>query len=182
MSQFAIALIASASVLSVILATDLGHRKVTRMRILRSVLAVGVIIALFVRSLPTVGNSLTLQLAGVGLGVVFGLLVAVFLPTERAGNGEIYTRAGLAYAVAWTVLSAGRVVFAFGAEHWFAEELITFSIKHQIAGADAYANAFVFLSLAMVLTRSAVLLGKARKLRAAAPATVQAETTSVPVA
>lgn len=176
MRQFAIALVASVSILTVILATDLGYRKVTPMRILRSVVAVAVIIAIFVHSLPTTGNALQLQLAGVGVGIVFGLVVAAFLPAELGEGGNVYTRAGLLYAAAWTVLSAGRVLFAYGAEHWFTEDLVRFSIEHQIPGADAYANAFVFLSLAMVLTSSAVLLTRTRKLR------TPAARTAVPVA
>ncbi|MEV6285635.1 hypothetical protein [Kribbella sp. NPDC051770] len=181
MSQFAIALVASVSILTVILATDLGYRKVTGMRILRSVLAVGVIIVIFVHSLPTAGNSVQLQLAGVALGIVFGLVVAAFLPVERATDGTAHTRAGLAYALAWAVLSGGRVLFAYGAEHWFTEDLVRFSIEHQIPGGDVYANAFVFLSLAMVLTRSAVLLIRSRKLQEApVPVSVQKPRTPRP--
>ncbi|KUJ64169.1 hypothetical protein ACZ90_60590 [Streptomyces albus subsp. albus] len=174
MSQFATALIASGTILTIILATDIGHRRITTMRMVRSVLAVAVIIAIFVHSFPTRGNDVSLQLVGVGVGVISGLIAGTLLPAYRHESGDIRTIGGIGYALVWVVLSSGRVLFAYGAEHWFTEDLIRFSIDYQISGQDTYANAFVFMSLAMVLTRTAVLLAKMRRLRAAeaAPATV----------
>ncbi|TVL91770.1 hypothetical protein [Streptomyces sp. SAJ15] len=167
MSQFVTALIASGTILTIILATDIGHKKITTTRMVRSVVAVAVIIAIFVHSFPTQGNDVSLQLVGVGVGVISGLIAGTLLPAYRHESGEIYTIGGVGYALVWVVLSSGRVLFAYGAEHWFTEDLIRFSIDYKISGQDTYANAFVFMSLAMVLTRTAVLLTKMRKLRAA---------------
>lgn len=168
MSSFEIALAASATVFVVILATDLGRRRVTTTRMARSLIAVALIVALFVHSLPTAGNDVSLQLIGTGVGVIFGLVAGVLLPAERAASGEVYTRGGVAYAALWFVLSSARVVFAYGAEHWFPQGLVAFSIEHQLSGADVYANAFVFMSLAMVLARTAVLLTRRNRLLAQA--------------
>ncbi|MGW8551498.1 hypothetical protein [Streptomyces tubercidicus] len=165
LSQFVIALIAGVSILTIILATDLGRRRVTNMRMLRSVLAVTVIIAIFVHSFPTSGNAPSFQLIGVGVGVICGLIAGALLPAHRGDDGQIYTRGGFGYALVWLVLSSARVLFAYGAEHWFAEDLIRFSIEHELSGPDVYANAFVFMSLAMVLTRTAVLVAKRRRIR-----------------
>ncbi|WP_433432422.1 hypothetical protein [Nonomuraea sp. CA-141351] len=173
MSQFLAALIASGTILLIILATDLGQRRITTMRMLRSVIAVAVIIAIFVHSLPTQGNDLSLQLVGIGTGLICGLIAGALLPAYRRESGELYTVGGIGYALVWIVLSAGRVVFAYGAEHWFAEGLVRFSIDYQISGADTYANAFVFMSLTMVLTRTAVLMTKMRKLKARGTADVE---------
>ncbi|MFC5828762.1 hypothetical protein [Nonomuraea insulae] len=170
MSQFLAALIASGTILLIILATDLGQRRITTMRMLRSVIAVAVIIAIFVHSLPTQGNDVSLQLVGIGTGLIGGLIAGALLPAHRRGSGELYTVGGIGYALVWIVLSAGRVLFAYGAEHWFAEGLVRFSIDYRISGADTYANAFVFMSLAMVLARTAVLMTKMRKLKAGAAA------------
>lgn len=168
MSQFLTALIASATILTIILATDLGRRRVTTMRLVRSILAVVIVIAIFVHSLPHAGNDVSLQLIGVGVGVICGLLAGVLLPAERdAVSGEIYTRGGVAYAVLWIVLSSSRVLFAYGTEHWFPQGIIKFSIDYKIYGAEhTYANAFVFMSLAMVLARTGVLLARRRRLLA----------------
>ncbi|WP_431044266.1 hypothetical protein ACQUSR_21750 [Streptomyces sp. P1-3] len=161
------ALVASGTILIIILATDIGRRRITTMRMVRSVIAVAVVIAIFVHSLPTQGNDLSLQLVGVGVGVICGLIAGTLLPAYRHESGEIYTIGGIGYALVWVVLSCGRIVFAYGAEHWFTADLIRFSIENKISGEDTYANAFVFMSLAMVLTRTAVLLTKMRKVRAA---------------
>ncbi|MCR8576698.1 hypothetical protein [Streptomyces sp. Isolate_219] len=165
LSQFVIALIASASILTIILATDLGCRRVTNMRMLRSVIAVAIIIALFVHSFPTSGNALSFQLIGVGVGVICGLVAGALLPAHRGADGQIYTIGGFGYALVWIVISSARVLFAYGAEHWFAEGLIRFSIENELSGPDVYANAFVFMSLAMVITRTAVLVAKRRRIR-----------------
>ncbi|WP_207755385.1 hypothetical protein [Nonomuraea cypriaca] len=169
MSQFLSALIASGSILTIILATDLGHRRITTMRMLRSMIAVAVIIVIFVHSFPTQGNDLSLQLVGIGTGVICGLIAGALLPAYvHKSSGELHTFGGIGYALVWIVLSAGRVVFAYGADNWFAEDLVRFSIDYRISGPDTYANTFVFMALAMVLTRTAVLLTKMRKLRGGA--------------
>ncbi|UYB40277.1 hypothetical protein SLV14_002880 [Streptomyces sp. Je 1-4] len=165
LSQFVLALIAGASILTIILATDLGRRRVTNMRMLRSVIAIAIIIAVFVHSLPTAGNALSFQLIGVGVGVICGLVAGALLPAHRGTDGQIYTTGGFGYALVWIVISSARVLFAYGAEHWFAEGLIRFSIENELSGPDVYANAFVFMSLAMVLTRTAVLVAKRRRIR-----------------
>ncbi|MFG2861914.1 hypothetical protein [Streptomyces sioyaensis] len=165
LSQFVTALIAGGTILAIILATDLGRRRVTNMRMVRSVLAVAVIIVLFVHSFPTSGNAPSLQLIGVGVGVICGLVAGALLPAHRGADGLIYTTGGVGYALVWIVLSSARVLFAYGAEHWFTEGLIRFSIENELSGPDVYANAFVFMSLAMVLTRTAVLVTKRRRIR-----------------
>ncbi|MFE3630206.1 hypothetical protein [Streptomyces goshikiensis] len=171
MSPFLTALIASGVILIIILSTDLGTRKVTNMRLLRSIIAIVIVIALFVHTLPLGGNDPWLQLAGIGTGAVCGLLAAALLPAHRGTDGEVYTKGGIAYAIVWTLMSASRVLFAYGSEHWFTEDVIMFSINNKLSGQDVYSNAFVFMALAAVLARTAVLLVKRRRLSGAqAPA------------
>ncbi|GHF52543.1 hypothetical protein GCM10010218_37530 [Streptomyces mashuensis] len=172
MSPFLTALIASVTILAIILATDLGTRRVTNMRMLRSLLAIAIVIALFVHSLPHAGNDVSLQLVGIGVGVICGLIAASLLPAHRdPATGDVFTRGGIGYAAVWFVLSSARVLFAYGTEHWFPAGIIKFSIDYKLSGQDVYANAFIFMSLAMVLTRTAVLLTRRRRLLAAAPGT-----------
>ncbi|MFD7501072.1 hypothetical protein [Streptomyces sp. NPDC059850] len=168
LSQFMAALIASGTILTIVLATDLGRRRITTMRMARSIIAVAVVIAIFVHSFPTKGdNDLSLQLVGVGIGVICGLIAGALLPAYRdASSGALYTIGGIGYAVVWIILSSGRIIFVYGAEHWFPMGLIKFSIEYGISGQDTYSNAFIFMALAMVLTRTAVLLAKMRKLKA----------------
>ncbi|QHC23946.1 hypothetical protein [Streptomyces sp. GS7] len=163
-TPFVTALIASVTILGIILATDLGHRRLTNMRMLRSLIAVAVVIGLFVHSLPTGGNDVSMQLAGIGIGVICGLIAGALLPADRAADGSVYTTGGIGYAVLWIAISGSRVLFAYGSEHWFAQGIVTFSIDYELSGQDVYANTFVFMSLAMVLARTGVLLSRRRKL------------------
>jgi len=174
MSQFVIALIASGSILAIVLATDLGHRRITGWRLLRSLAAAVVVCAIFVRSFPTGGSDLVLQLAGIGAGILAGVVASLFLPAYRGADGAPMTRGGIAYATVWIVLSLGRVLFAYGSENWFAEGIVRFSIEHEISGQAPYANAFLFMALAMVLTRAGALLIRRSRLAPAAPDYVHA--------
>lgn len=162
MSQFLIAAIGSGSILTIVLATDLGRRRLTTWRLVRSLLAVVIVCGLFVHALPVRGNDLPMQLAGVGIGVLCGLVAAQFLPVSQDGD-EIVTRGGAAYAAVWVLFSGARVLFAYGAENWFAEDLVRFSMDNAISGQATYTNFFVFMALAAVLTRSAVLLLRRRR-------------------
>ncbi|MFI1369281.1 hypothetical protein [Streptomyces griseochromogenes] len=116
-------------------------------------------------TLPIDGNDPSLQVAGIGTGIICRLVAAALLPAHRDASGEVYTKGGIGYALVWTVLSASRVLFAYGSQHWFSEGIVRFSIDYKLSGQAVYSNAFVFMALAMVLTRTAVLLDKRRRLR-----------------
>nr|AAX98180.1 putative membrane protein [Streptomyces aizunensis] len=165
MSPFLNTLIASGTILAVILSTDLGTRKVTTTRMLPSLLAVVVILALLVHTLPLDGNDPSLQLAGIGAGIICGLAATALLPAHRNASGEVSTKGGIGYALVWTALSASRVLFAYGSQHWFSEGIVRFSTDYKLSGQAVYSNAFAFMALAMVLTRTAVLLNTRRRLR-----------------
>lgn len=165
LSPFLNALIASGTILVVILSTDLGTRRVTNTRMLPSILAIAVTLALFVHTLPIDGNDPSFQLAGIGTGIICGLVAAALLPAHRDASGGVSTKGGIGYALVWIALSALRVLFAYGSQHWFSEGMDRFSIDYKLSGQAVYSNAFVFMALAMVLTRTAVLLNKRRRLR-----------------
>ncbi|NDU76659.1 hypothetical protein GWI34_29135 [Actinomadura sp. DSM 109109] len=170
MSPLMTTLVVSATVLAVILAGDLGRRKVTTIRMLRPLVVVGGVLAFFVSSLPSEGNDLALQMTGAGLGIILGLVAGAMLPAERDGDGHVHTRGGWPYALFWVVVSAGRIAFVYGAEHWFPKEIIEFCIRHRISGPDVFSNAFVFLALTMVLARTGVVLSHRLRLDRAAAA------------
>ncbi|KAA2267024.1 hypothetical protein F0L68_00355 [Solihabitans fulvus] len=156
----------SVTVLIVILASDLGSRRVTRMRLIRPLVAVAVVIAVFFRLPSLAGNDLALQVTGAGVGIILGLVAGVLLPARLDQDGVVRTSGGALYAAFWVLVSAARVLFVYGAEHWFTEGLIRFCVTNRISGPDVFANAFVLLALAMVLARTAVVLVRSRRLRA----------------
>lgn len=104
MSQFLVAAIGSGSILAIVPATDPGRRRATTWRLVRSLLAVVIVCGVFVHSLPLHGNDRPARLAGVGLGVLCGLVAGQFLPVSRDG-GEIVIRAGRSQVVTVTPVS-----------------------------------------------------------------------------
>jgi hypothetical protein len=50
-------------------------------------------------------------------------------------------------------MSAFRIGFAYGADHWFPEAIYRFSRDNLITGGDAWTAAFVLMALTMVLPR-----------------------------
>ena len=159
--------------LAFVLWANLGTRTVTRSRLALPLLLVVVAGAVFLRHVPQAGHDVALEAVGVVTGCALGLVAAALVRVGRDGAGRLVMRAGAAYAVLWVAVIGGRVLFAYGAEHWFPAAIGRFSMTHQITGADAWTAAFVLLSLSMVLARVAASgLLIARATRRPAPALV----------
>ncbi len=141
--------------LAFVLATNLGTGAVTTLRLGLPVLLVFTAGTFLLRDLPTAGHDVALEAAGVGAGIVLGVVAGSLIRVERGRNMNLVMRAGAAYAGLWVGVIGGRMLFAFGAEHWFPAAIGRFSMTHQITGADAWTAAFILLSLTMVLSRVA---------------------------
>ena len=149
--------------LAYILISNVGTHEVTRRRLLLPVLLVAVAGAVFLNDPPTAGNDVRLEMVGVAAGAVLGVLAGL-LVRVRLVRGRVLATAGVAYAALWVAVIGGRMLFAYGADHWFSQRIGLFSYHHQITGADAWTAAFVGMALAMVMTR--VLVTWARSLAA----------------
>ena len=145
----------NAGVLVFVLATNLGTRHLTWRRLALPLVLVAGAAAVFLRDLPTSGNDATLEAVGLAAGVALGLLAGAAM-SVRHEAGRPVTSAGSAYAALWVAVVVGRVLFAYGADHWFSRQIGLFSYEHRITGADAWTAAFVLMALAMVSTRVVV--------------------------
>jgi hypothetical protein len=145
----------NAGLLVFVLWANLGTRAVDRARFTLPLLLVAVAAGVFLRDVPTAGNDLGLELAGVAAGSVLGLVAAALVRVDRDATGRLVMRAGAAYAALWIAVIGGRCVFAYGADHWFGRQIGEFSMTHEITGADVWTTAFILMALAMVVVRVA---------------------------
>lgn len=110
------------AVLFVVLESDLGTRKVTRLRVLRPVITAAAIVPIFIGDLATSGYGLMLEIAGIAAGLLPGLLASAFMPVhEGMVNGRrcAKSRAGIGYALTWIAVVGARLAFSYGSAHVF---------------------------------------------------------------
>jgi hypothetical protein len=160
------ALLINAVVLTVVLESDLGrHRKITRFRIFRPLVTSLLIVPFFIKGAAASGVGLALELGLTAVGVLTALLamslMTVYMSRE---TGKPATRAGLSYALVWTVAIAARTAFSYGSEHWFAAPLGTWMAQQHVTS-DTLVDSLIFMAVAMVLTRVASMGIRGRAIR-----------------
>jgi ABC-type sulfate transport system permease component len=103
-----------------------------------------------------------LELAAATLGLLLGLGAAALLKVRRdPADGTVYTHAGAAYAALWTAVIGARLLFVYGSNHWFTNQLGRWMYQHQIS-VDALTDALVVMAIAMLLGRTGTLALKRR--------------------
>jgi hypothetical protein len=168
-SELTEAMIVNGVVLATVLATDLGPaRRISKMRLLRPVIAAAVIIPLFVDWPASHGMALAVEIAGVAAGLLGGLAASALMGVYRSPTtGQPVSRAGLPYAILWTAIIGARAAFSYGSVHWFSAPLVSWGIAHQVSVA-ALTDGLIFMAIAMVLVRTVALAARASRLPARA--------------
>jgi hypothetical protein len=146
----------SFGLLAFILYTNLGTKALTRRRFTVPLIAIAVAASVYLHGVPTAGNDLTFILLAAAAGIAFGAVTGLLSRLDRNPQGQLITRAGAAFATVWIVVVSGRVLFGYGAMHWWRVPIIHFSMHYQLTG-PAYPAAFVVMALTMVLARLAVI-------------------------
>jgi len=150
-------------VLAVVLEADLGHRKITRFRLIRPLVIAAIIDAFWISGVAWSRTGLSVE----GAGIVLGVAAAALMRVCTGEAGRPYSYAWIPYALLWVVVGA-RLWFAYASNHVFPVQLGTWMLAHQLT-VSALIDSFIFLALAMVLTRTASLAVRSRALHVPLP-------------
>lgn len=155
----------SLAILGVVLVSDLGTRKLTARRMRRPILIGGVVIALFLPSIPTAGGDLLWEVIAATIGASLGLLSLVTIRVAaRPGTGEVVTEAGLAYALMWIVSIGGRLFLGFAMQNIFPHATYSFMVSQHLTGGDAIRAMFICMILGEVAVRTTTIAVRATRL------------------
>jgi hypothetical protein len=169
MSDLTQAAAISGGIFAAVMATQYGRRELTARALARPVVLVGVFGWIYLRHAPLSSNGdLAAYGVALALGLLFGTAATLVTRVERGTDGLVRTVTGPAFAAIWALAVVLRLgfIWAVGNVEVVREHVGTFMFSHQIS-LEAVAPFFVIWALTMVISRVAVVAGRASALRPA---------------
>lgn len=121
---------------------------------------------LYLHSIPTSGNDLMLVVIGAAAGLTLGTLCGLTTLVYPDRDGIPFARATGAAAVLWVLGVGSRIAFTLYAQHGGRGVVEHFSIAHALSQ-DAWVAGFVLMAILEAVSRTAVLVVRARRLSGA---------------
>ena len=135
---------------------------ITKAALLVPVVMTTWIAASLLKTVPTAGNDLVLEFAGVLAGAVLGALAGLATAVTRHAALAV-AKAGAFAALLWVAGIGARVAFSLWVGHGGAPTVRGFSVAHHITGGPAWGTAFILMVITEVVTRTGVIFVKARR-------------------
>ncbi|MDQ2733145.1 MAG: DUF1453 domain-containing protein [Armatimonadota bacterium] len=143
---------------------QLRSRPLTPLGLLWPVALVGWAAMEYLHTLPPPGPGLVFAL--LGLGLALGVLCGALTRLSRRPDGVVMAQATALAAMLWIIGVGSRVSFGLLAEHGGGPAIARFSAAYHLSAA-AWTAALLFMALAEVLSRTAVLAWRSRSTRRA---------------
>ena len=138
------------AVFGVVVFLRLGRHRYTRRQRIVSLVVLAVLALRYVKGMPTTGYDVLLEVACLGVGVLFGFAMLATTAVEQDGtSGQVWVRAGVAYLALWVVLLGSRVFFADSATGWAHGSIGHFFIANHLSF-TAITPAFVLMTIGSI--------------------------------
>jgi hypothetical protein len=144
-------------VVFIALESDIGRRKIGRMRVFRPLVTALLIVPFFFKGIDFSLNGMLFEMGALAVGLLLGLAALRFMRFEYdAAAHRMYSRAGWGYLLAWLLITGLKIGFSYGSANLWGRQLFTWMASHGIS-VNAFTAGFIFLNLAMMLSRCGVL-------------------------
>ncbi|HEV7146265.1 MAG TPA: hypothetical protein VGN48_04635 [Pedococcus sp.] len=114
------------------------------------------------KSIPTGGNDLVLEIGGAVTGATLGVCAGLATSVRRKGATAV-AKAGALAAVLWVLGIGARVGFSLWVDHGGTSTIRNFSLANHITGGPAWGTAFILMAIIEVVSRTGVIYGKTRR-------------------
>jgi hypothetical protein len=103
----------------------------------------------------SLGNGLLFELALTAGGLLFGLILSVGLMKvgRDDATGRLMSWAGFSYGAAWVLIIGARLIFSYGSNHWYSQDVGRWLHTSRIT-TDGLTDGLILMAIAMALTRT----------------------------
>jgi len=111
----------------------------------------------YLKSFPTAGHDVLLDVVLAAIGLVIGMACAATTRVWIGADGTARSKAGAAAAALWVLGIGSRMAFQEYSAHGGADAIARFSARHQITSSQAWVTALVLMALVEVVARLVIL-------------------------